>query len=276
MAVLRAHGRRRAASRLQAAAACADRAELLAVGGARLKDPTLLRMALDELTGALSRIEPAYEPLSWTLLATLRGAARGWLAELEGDLTLAAGAVSDLVAVLETVTKDHSPLDWARAQQALAGALQIMGEAADCDQAFDQAAACHARALTVLGAQPALIEAPAALHNHVQCLVRAAELRSDLPALARAEAALRADLAASKPAKDPIGWGVRQLSFARLYEARANIAGRNPAEDAAAALALAAALDVFGEHGRRELASAAADGLERLRSRASRRPIPGA
>jgi hypothetical protein len=271
MAALNAQGRRSAASRLGAAAACADRAELLAAGGARLKDPVLLRMALDDLAAALSRIDPAYEPLSWTLLAMLRGAARGWLAELEGDLTLAADAVNDLVNVLEHVAKDHSPLDWARAQLALAGALQIMGEAADCDQAFDQAAACHARALTVFAPQPALIEGPAALHNYIQCRVRAAELRGDLAALAKAEADLRDDLARSKPSLDPIGWGVRQLSFARLYEARANIAGRNPAEDAAAALALAAALEVFGDYGRRELAAAAADGLERLRIRAATR-----
>jgi hypothetical protein len=208
-------------------------------------------------------------------LATLRGAARGWLAELEGDLTLAAHAVNDLVAVLEQVTKDHSPLDWARAQLALASALQIMGEAADCDKALDQAAACHARALTVLGEEPALIERSATLHNQVQCLVRAAELRGDLAGLAKAEIALRADLAASKPAKDPIAWGVRQLGFARLYEARANLGRRDPGEDAAAALALAAALDVFGEHGRRELAAAAQAGLERLRGRTSRRRIPG-
>ena len=111
--------------------------------------------------------------------------------------------------------------------------------------------------------------------NRAQCLIRGAELRGDLVALAQAETALRADLAASNPAMDPIAWGVRQLSFARLYEARANIAGRDRVQDAATAEALAAALEVFGEHGQRTLADAAASGLERLCTLSSRRRIHG-
>ena len=133
-----------------------------------------------------------------------------------------------------------------------------MGEAADCDRAFEQASRSYERAMTVFKDQPALIEGPAAMHNRAQCLIRGAELRGDLTALAQAETALRADLAASNPAMDPVAWGVRQLSFARLYEARANIAGRDPVQDAATAEALASALEVFGEHGQRTLADAAA------------------
>lgn len=273
IAALQTYGRRRAAGRLLAATASADRADLLAAAGARLRDPVLLRMAMDGLTAALARLDPAYEPLSWTLLATARGTTRAALAEFETDLSEAAGAVSDLVAVLDHVTRDHSPLDWARAQQALAGALQIMGEMAECDRAFDQAAACYQRAMTVLADQPGLAEALVVLHNRAQCLLRAAEIRGDLAALAKAEAALRADLAASRPARDPLAWGVRQLSFARLYDARASIVGHDASEDAAAAQALAAALEVFGEHGRRDLAAEAAAGLERLRGPLSRRRI---
>jgi len=276
IAALHAYGRRRAVGRLLAAATSADRADLLAVGGVRLKDPVLLRMALDGLAQSLARLDPAYEPLTWVQLAMLRGATRAALAELEGDLNEAAGAVNDLVAVLDQVTRDHSPLDWARAQQALAGALQIMGEAAECERAFDQAAWCYERTMEVFGGQPALSEGPVAMHNRAQCLIRSAELRGDLRALATAETALRADLAACNPALDPAAWGVRQLSFARLYEARANIAGRDRDEDAAAAQALTAALEVFGEQGLRTLADAAASGLERLRAQASRRRIRGA
>jgi hypothetical protein len=272
---LQTHGRRQAVGRLLAASASADRADLLASGGIRLKDPMLLRMALDGLSAALSRIDPAYEPLTWAQLATLRGATRAALAEMDGDLTEIAGAVNDLVAVLEHVTRDHSPLDWARAQQALAGVLQIMGEAAECDRAFAQAVGAYERAITVFKDQPALIEGPIAMHNRAQCLIRGAELRGDLTALAQAETALRADLAASNPALDPVAWGVRQLSFARLYEARANIAGRDPIRDTATAEALAAALEVFGEHGQRTLADVAATGLERLRTLSSRRRIHG-
>ncbi|HEX4180707.1 MAG TPA: hypothetical protein VHY32_07945 [Caulobacteraceae bacterium] len=271
IAALLTRGRRRAIDRLWAASASADRADLLAAAGARLKDPMLLRMALDGLASALERLDPAYEPLTWAILACLRATTRSALAELDADLSEAAGAVNDLVDVLDRVGKDHSPLDWARAQQALADALQIMGEVADCDRAFEQASACYKRAMTVFAGQPGLVEGPAALHNSIQCLLRAAELRGDLAALDEAEAALRTDLAASNPAKDPVAWGVRQLSFARAYESRANIAGRDTRREAGAAQALTAALEVFGEHGRRDLADLAASGLARLRVREGRR-----
>jgi hypothetical protein len=273
IAALRVQGRRRPMDRLLAAGASADRADLLAAGGTRLRDPMLLRMALDGLGEAISRVDPAYEPLTWAGLAMLRGSARAALADMEGELMDAAGAVNDLAAVLEHITREHSPLDWARAQQALAGALQSLGEASDCDRAFDQAAGCYERAMTVFTGQPALVEAATAMHNRAQCLIRRAELRGDLAALAQAEAALRADLAASNPAKDPVAWGVRQLSFARLYEARANLAGHDPVEDDAAIQALIAALEVFGEHGLRELADMAARELERFQAKPSHSPV---
>jgi hypothetical protein len=145
-----------------------------------------------------------------------------------------------------------------------------MGEAAECERAFEQAAAAYGRALTVFADVPSLAERAIVPHNRAQCLIRAAELRGDLKGLAKAEQALRADLAESRPVKDPLAWGVRQLCFARLYDARAHIAGRDAGEEAAAAEGLAAALEVFGEHGRRDLADTAARELERLRARAVR------
>jgi hypothetical protein len=59
---------------------------------------------------------------------------------------------------------------------------------------------------------------------------------------------------------------VRQLNFARLYEARMGVTGQDRGERAASALALSAALDVFGEHGLRSLADTTARRLEDLRS----------
>jgi tetratricopeptide (TPR) repeat protein len=268
---LRAQGRRRAVGRLLAAGASADRADLLTGGGQRLKDPMLLRMALDSLAQTLSGLDPAYEPLSWALAAMRRGQARAALADLEGDLAEIAEAVNDHVAVLEHITKDHSPLDWAHAQLALANALQGLAEATDCDRAFDQAVGCYDRALTVFQGQPPLLDRAAAACNRAVCLARRAEIRGDLEELAEAETALRVDLAASNPASDPVAWAVRQLNFARLYEARANIAGRDRGEGEAAAQALTTALDVFSEYGLRSLADVAAAGLERLRSIAARR-----
>jgi len=62
-----------------------------------------------------------------------------------------------------------------------------------------------------------------------------------------------------------VGWAVRQLNFARLYEARVDLSGPNPKARRAAAIALSAALDVFAEHGLRSLSDLALRGLERLK-----------
>jgi hypothetical protein len=269
---LESHGRRRAAARLRAAAARADRAELLIAAGARLKDAVLLRMAIDGLAGAKSRLDLAYEPLSWARTAVLHAAAKAALAELEGDVVVIAEVVDSLTQVIGLVSRDHSPLDWAAAQLALAGVLQSLGEAADCEEALDKAIGAYERALAVIGRNPAVIQRGWASHQRAVCLVRRAELRLDLASLNFAEAAFRAELAAMKPAKDPVAWAVLQLNFARLYEARANIAGWRGGERDAAATALAAALDVFGEQGLRTLADAALTALQRLREAAVATP----
>jgi len=263
---LEVHGRRRAIGRLLAAQARADRARFLTACGLRLKDPMLLRMALDGLAQTLTRLDSAYEPLTWARATTLRAVAKTALADLDGEIGQIAEAMDELVGVLEHVSRDHSPIDWARTQMALAGALQMLGEAGsgqDC--AFEQAVACLDRALTVFNAQPALNERALAGYSRAVSLARRAELLGDLDALASAEAALRTELIACNPSLDPVGWAVRQLNFARLYEARASLAGPNAKDRSAAALALSAALDVFGEHGQRSLADVAARGLERMR-----------
>ena len=48
--------------------------------------------------------------------------------------------MNGLVGVLETLSRDDSPLDWASVQAALGEALQMLGEATDSDGAFAQAA----------------------------------------------------------------------------------------------------------------------------------------
>jgi tetratricopeptide (TPR) repeat protein len=264
IAELEAQTRRRPACRLRAVSARADRLELLAAFGARVAEPALLRMAIDGLDEALVSLDPSYEPLTWVRVATSRGAARAALAQLSADIVEIAESVNDLVAVLENITRSHSPLDWSRAQEALAGALQMLGEATDNDRAFDQAIGCHDRALMVVGDQPGLAQRGGVAYDRAVCLARRAELRGDLAELATAETALREELRASNAAVDPVGWAVRQLNFARLYEARAAIAGRDAGERRAAATALAAALDVFSEHGHRSLSDLALRGLARL------------
>ncbi len=264
LGVLKGQGRRLPDARLAAMELRLTRADLLAAAGQRLKEPMLLRMALDELARDLETLDAAYEPLTWARAAMLRGAALAAMAETDANLAEIATAVADLAKVLDTVRCDHSPLDWTRGQQALAGALQMLGEAADSDRAFDQAIGCYDRALMVLGDKPALSERAHAVYHRAVCLARRAEITCDLAGLDEAEAALRAELAGSGASRDPVGWAVRQLNFARLYEARVGVTGRDQGERAASAVALSAALDVFGEHGLRGLADTTQRRLEEL------------
>ncbi len=263
---LRAHGRRHADTRLALAEARLVRADVLIAAGLRLREPSLLRQALAGLNYDLDTLDPAYEPLSWARAAMLRGGARAGLAELEADITEIAAAIADLAEALDQITSDHSPLDWAYGQQTLAGALQILGEAADSDRAFDQAVGCYDRALLMLKDQPSLVERAQAVYHRAVCLARRAEIACDVKGLNEAEAALRQELASSNAASDPVGWAVRQLNFARLYEARVGVTGRDRGERAASALALSAALDVFGEHGLRSLADTTQRRLEQLQA----------
>jgi hypothetical protein len=258
-----------ACARLVLAGARADRAELLIACGKRLNDAVLLRLALEGLTRTSTALDPTYEPLTWARVNIAKGAARAALAELEGDVGAISEAVSGLVSVIEQLGREHSPMDWAQAQLALAGALQLLGEAGDNARAFEQAAGCYERALVAFGERPTLPLRAIAAHGRVMCLVQGAELAGDAAGLDEAAAALRQELRLTDPARDPVAWAVRQLSFAQIAEARAAITG-SPSEGAGLiGLALSEALDVFAEHGLRSLTDAAARGLERLRLRAT-------
>jgi hypothetical protein len=266
---LETHGRRRAAGRLLAAKTRVDRAEFLAARGSRLKEPMLLRMAVDGAKIAARRLDPAYEPLSWARAETVRWTSEAALAALDIDIAAIAKAVNGLVAVLETLTRDQSPLDWAGIQAALGGALQMLGEATDSDGAFGQAAGAYTRVLTVLDRLPSLPARADVAFQRALCMARRAELGADLKGLRRAENELRAELASGNPNKDPVGWAVRQLGLASLHEARATITGRDHGERGRAAFGLALALEVFKEHGLRSLADEASRALER-----SKQPWP--
>ena len=266
---LETHGRRRAAGRLLAAQASVDRAEFLAACGTRLKEPMLLRMAIDGAKLAARKLDPAYEPLSWARAETVRWASEASAAALDIDIAAIAKAVNGLVAVLETLTRDQSPLDWAGVQVALAVALQMLGEATDSDGAFGQAAGAYSRVLVVLDRLPNPPARAEVVYQRALCLARRAELAADLKGLRRAENELRAELAAGKPNTDPVGWAVRQLSLSSLHEARAAISGRDRGDRQRAALGLTLALDVFKEHGLPSLAEQTLQALER-----SKQPWP--
>jgi hypothetical protein len=181
--------------------------------------------------------------------------------------TVSAGATA-LAAALDHLSRDHSPLDWARAQVALGHALQALGEASAEPRAFEQAVTCYDRANLVLKTLAGSPLRGLAAGARAVCLARQAELTGDLAVLDAAEAAMKIELAAQAPRKDPVGWALAQLHLARLYEARMDITGRRRDRRAAAVTALDAALDVFAEHGLASLSRLAAEALARLQTAA--------
>ncbi len=170
----------------------------------------LLRMALDGALLALRKLDPAYEPLSWARASAARWGATATAAALDVDIEAIAKAVTGLVSVLETLSRDDSPLDWASVQMCLAEALQLLGEATDSDGAFAQAAGAYARACSRcwIGCR-ACRPRRGRLPPRALRPTRRAELAADLKGLRAAENALRHELAQGNPQKDPVGWAVR-------------------------------------------------------------------
>ena len=271
---LTAAGRDISGYRLAAAEHRAVKADVLAGCGARLKDHTLVDAALAELRVAIATLDADFEPLLFARLTAQSGSIQALRAELTGDANDAAEAVQRLTDALETLDRDQSPLDWTRVQAMLGQALRILGEATDSPRAFEQALRCFDRAALGLKDHPALALRAVAANQRSACLGRLAELTGDLAVLDAAEASLKTELLAVRPAEDPMSWAVIQLSLARLYELRGEITGRSGDRLQACALAYEAALDVFGEQGLRSLTALAASGLERVRERSDglRRP----
>ena len=252
------------AARLLALEARLVLADILIAWGARLRDADILVMARDEAERALKGLDSAFEPLSWARAAALRGQAMALLGEASGDVESLALAVTALADVVGELSRDHSPLDWAKTQTALAQGLQALGEAGASERAYEQAVTCYDRAAHVLRKAPGLSLRALGASNRALCLARSAELSGDLTVLDAAEAAFKIELAAISARRDPAAWALLQVNLARLYEARIDITGQDRGERAAAAMALSAALDVFGELGLRSLTIVAADALERL------------
>ncbi|MGZ8363185.1 MAG: hypothetical protein ACXW3D_04935 [Caulobacteraceae bacterium] len=242
------------------------RAETLLSFGARLHEPSLLRMALADLDAAGEGLDPANRPLSWLAAQELRGAVLTALGETLGDAKPLVEAVEVLTQAAEHLTPDHSPLDWARLHNTLGLALSALGEAGDLDAAFDKALEQFSIAIHLLGATPDLALRTVLAQNRAACLSQRAELRGDAFALDEAEAVFRGELASLRAASDPVAWAVLQLSLARIYMARARMNGLDQGEHAKAGEALAAALDVFGETGQRTLSVIALTELNRLKT----------
>jgi len=264
IAALDAIAKRVTAARALAAEARLIRAELLIGWGARLKDADLLDMAAREASVAGDRLDSAYEPLTWARAKIVHGQALAMRGESFGDVDALAAGAGALALALDNLTRDHSPLDWARTQVALAQALQALGEASSDARAFEHAVSCYDRAGLVLKDTPTLPLRGQAAGSRAVCLARAAEITGDRAVLDVAEAAMKIELSALSPRRDPVGWALAQLHLARLYEARMGMTGEDRGERAAALMALDAALDVFGDHGLRSLSVLANDAVERL------------
>jgi len=264
IAALDAIAKRVTAARALAAEARLIRADLLCGWGARLKDADLLDMAAREASIAGDRLDSAYEPLTWVRAKIVHGQALALRGESVGDVDSLAAGAGALALALDNLTRDHSPLDWARTQVALAQALQALGEASSDARAFEHAVSCYDRAGLVLKETPTLPLRGQAAGARAVCLARAAEITGDRAVLDVAEAAMKIELAALSPRRDPVGWALAQLHLARLYEARMGMTGEDRGERAAALMALDAALDVFGDHGLRSLSVLANDAVERL------------
>lgn len=256
--------RRCRAARLLAVEARLVLADLLIGWGARLRDAELLTMARDEAERAAEGLDVAYEPLSWARAVALRGQALSLLGEVTGEVEVMAEAVSALAEVVSELSREQSPLDWARIQTALAQGLQALGEAGASERAYEQAVTCYDRAAYVLKNAPALSLRAFGASNRALCLARSAELSGDLTVLDAAESAFKIELTAIAAKRDPAAWALLQVNLARLYEARMDITGLDRGERASAAMALNAALDVFGEMGLRSLSLIASDALARL------------
>jgi hypothetical protein len=257
------HLRHKSVSKAALAALRCDRAELLVGAGGRLKDARLFEQAIVEMDALSGRLDQAYEPLAWSRVQVLRAGARVGYGETCGRLEDIAEGVQLLVTALDALTPDHSPLDWARVQQALALGLHSLGEGSDSDRAFDHALSCYERALWVTRRQPALMLRATLAQNRANCLARRAENSADRGLLDDAIEDLRGDLAGLSPAKDPVGWAIAQVDLAQLYIARLALLGAD-SDRAAAGLALNSAIDVFGEHGLRSLTDQASLSLQRL------------
>ena len=148
----------------------------------------------------------------------------------------------------------------------LGAGLQALGEASTSERAFEKAISCFDRAALVLKGQRALALSAHVAGARAVCLARCAELTGDLAVLDAAEAAFRAELINRPAAADPVAWAICQTNLARLYEARAELTGKDNGQRAAAAIALAAAFDVFAEEGLRSLSDMALTALERVRA----------
>ena len=247
------------------AAALCERGELMIAYGQTRKEAGLLDRSSRDLASVAARLDPTRLPLSWMRAETLHGTALRALGETTGEAALLKDAAHAFAGAWDAIPVGHSPLDRARAAHGLGLTLHALGEASGEQRAFASAQVAFDQALSEAGSAAGPFRSIAA-YDRAACLARRAERSGDVVALSEAEAAFRADLAARQAERDPVAWAVVQVALARIYEARADLAG-DTSGIVDAAFALSEALDVFRERGLRTLSDVALTALERLKAR---------
>ncbi len=255
---------RTSADKIEAAQARFERGDLLIAVGLDRSDSTLLDAVIKDFAALRVRLDAAYEPVTHARVTLRLALAHIWKGEIEGRADVIADGIAFLSIDEEPVSYEHSPLDWVMHKQALAMGLQALSELTQSEPMHEQALSMYDLALK-RPLQKGLTLRGHLMNNRAGCLARHAELRGDLKALDRAEAAFKAELRAIKPGADPVGWAVIQTNLARLYVARGDLTGFM-LDGAEAAYALEAALDIFAEQGVKSLATAAQTLMDRVRA----------
>jgi tetratricopeptide (TPR) repeat protein len=224
------------------------RAQMMIAAAGRFGDAALYTRAQAEMDILVAGLDSAREPLAHARAVSMAAAARSGGGRLADHIEDVAAAVDMLARAVDSFTSDHSPLDWARLQHALARALQDLGEESQADHAFERALGAYRRALWAVQDKPALALRVDVARGYAGCLARRATLAGNPRLLDQAVGQLRQDLARLHPGRDPVGWAVAQVNLAQLYAARLGLVGGEQ-DRAAAALALSSAIEVFEEHG---------------------------
>lgn len=252
-----------AADKIEAAEARFERCDLLMMVGIDRCDSSLMTAVIKDFDALKSRLDPAYEPVTHARVVLRLALAHIWKGEIEGKPEIISEGIAMLNINDEPIDYEHSPLDWVEHKQALAQALQALGELTLNDDIYVKAMQVYDLALK-RPLQKGLAIRAQLINNRAVCLARHAEVQGDLRTLDTAEGLFKNELRTVKPQEDPVAWAILQTNLARLYVARGDITGFM-LERAEAAYALEAAQEIFIEQGLKNLAATAKSHLDRVR-----------
>lgn len=243
------------ADRIEAALSRIERADLLMLIGLDRGDASLMAAVIKDFEALYARLDPAYEPVSHARVLLRLAQAHIWQGEIEGRPEQVSEGIALLTRDEVCPDYEHTPLDWVTHQQTLAMGLQVLSELTLNADLHTQACALYDLALK-RPLQKGLALRARLMAARAACRTRHAESQGSLKALDVAEAAFKTELRAVQAGDDPVGWAILQWQLARIYVARGELSGFM-LERAEAAYALEAALEIFKEHGLRDLTASA-------------------